>query len=854
MSALRLPARLAALALAVAGTAVAVPVGPVVADPAPATISAMVTLQGVPAQRGQIEAYLYTKKPTGGFEGQGYYYTDESGRFTIPVPDGTYYVYVDGFDEGYAGEWYDDTYFSAEAVPIVVAGASVALRPVDLAPTVSLKGTITGDGEPLGCPGITVYRRDASGTYRFYLDEAAIGNDETHYYLAGLKPGTFKLQGYDTCDGFRPRWYVNSLTLADATPVTVTTGVATVGNLDLHDAPMLEGTLLGRDGVPVRHQLVRAYDPAQGYEVSDRTNSRGEFFVNVGAGHWQLQLSDGGEDHGPTQWYQSWDRAGTPTFALGPDDDDLDLGAVTFQPGGTVEGRVLDPSGGPRHRIQVEVYDSGGHFIDSDVTALDGGYRFSELPGDAYRLGFHAIGGGVVPTYYPAAPTLADATPVQVDNDETIELDDVVLTDTGAGLPAGTNVWGYVTGPGGRPEPGVEVCAKGAPPDSVHPFCNAFVFTDANGRYALTGLDPATSGLPLTTFRIQYTDPHFSDLEETYLAERWSGGAATYDAADTIEVGPTAVRADMALPSYAGVEGTITTDLGFPPSAVRVHVYTPDGAPVRTVRTDPDGHYRIPDLPAGSYRLHVEASDGEPLVRFVPLWWADADDLASSDAVVAAAGSFATADLTLQHHLTARTAPTIDGTPAVGSTLHADPGTWTGEAPVFTYVWLRDAEAVGYGPDHVVQPADAGHGIKVRVIASEFDGTDETFTGTAESAPMQVPGPPATAPPVDAGPGAGHPSRAPSAITARGTYHPGGRRASFVVLRLLVESGGTPVSDGTVTVTEHGRLRAADVRLSDGHAVVRLRHPGHRRHVYLVGYSGSATIAVSATTVRVDTR
>ncbi|MGH3132249.1 MAG: hypothetical protein ACRDNY_00640 [Gaiellaceae bacterium] len=88
-------------------------------------------------------------------------------------------------------------------------------------------------------------------------------------------------------------------------------------------------------------------------------------------------------------------------------------------------------------------------------------------------------------------------------------------------------------------------------------------------------------------------------------------------------------------------------------------------------------------------------------------------------------------------------APTISGVPAKGETLTASPGTWTGTPPItFTYAWLRcddngascDPVAGASDQTYVLGSGDVGNRIRVRVTASNSDGTapDVLSDATAE--------------------------------------------------------------------------------------------------------------------------
>lgn len=86
--------------------------------------------------------------------------------------------------------------------------------------------------------------------------------------------------------------------------------------------------------------------------------------------------------------------------------------------------------------------------------------------------------------------------------------------------------------------------------------------------------------------------------------------------------------------------------------------------------------------------------------------------------------------------------PTITGTAREGETLSADPGTWTGTAPInYTYEWQRcnatgascAAIASATGKTYALTKTDAGATLRVRVTA-----TDNTGATSATSVPTAV--------------------------------------------------------------------------------------------------------------------
>ena len=96
--------------------------------------------------------------------------------------------------------------------------------------------------------------------------------------------------------------------------------------------------------------------------------------------------------------------------------------------------------------------------------------------------------------------------------------------------------------------------------------------------------------------------------------------------------------------------------------------------------------------------------------------------------------------------------PTISGTPGVGSTLTANPGTWTGN-PTFSYQFRRCDADGGSCADisgattrsYVASTADRGNTIRVRVV-----GRSGNRSSVATSVPTAVIRPAATPPPAPA--------------------------------------------------------------------------------------------------------
>ena len=829
---------------------------PAAADPLGHAVTGRVTVAGVTAQ--SAEAHLFKLDPTSGsFQSfQSVNANFQTGEFTFAdLPDGTYRLRTE--EDSFYGEWYDDAYFSDEATAVVVAGSDVALPTIDLAKNVYVSGTVTGDGEPVSCPQITWYRQDRSGAYRNLFTHDLHNSDDK--YTVALAPGTYKARGADGCGGFRPRWYGGAVTQADAAPIVVG-GAArmTIGNIDLKDAPTIVGTLRRPDGTPVRDVRVSARvaaDPSSGSSWdSDRSDQQGRFRLQVGGVSTKLHFYEEDTADGPDQWYQSWTADGSPTITLGPDDPDLDLGDVFVQPGATLAGTLTKSGGAPTAHTQVTLYQAD-QFRSSVFTDRQGRYRIPDLVPGSYKLRFGQE--GLVTEFHADSPSLAGATPVTATNATTTTVD-AELVETSTDLPEGTDVYGFVTGPGGVPEPGVRVCAMDVPANPYPDFCRRGAVTDVHGRYVFTTLDNASTGVTASHYKLRFASLH-GPPGEVGMVTVFSGGTSSYDDADPVPLPASSepVRFDVEMNAAAVVSGILTTSEGDPPSRGAVHVYDASGTRIREVEIDEDGGYAVGLLP-GSYRVlftgYEAADEDHGYHPYVPVWWNHRDSLASATVLSVEEGEYLEGvDAALDDHMVASSPPTVSGSPTVGSTLSASPGQWNGESPAhFTYSWRRDGSPVGTGDSYVVTTADQGHELRVRVTAEIFIDEETTFTGTATSSGIAIPpgeGPPPPPPPPPAA------VTHTSSTSVTGTFtKKKGHRPSRITLRIQVTNSSGGVTPGTVTVAEGTRIRRAGLALVDGRAVLIIKRPARGRHTFVVTYAGSSSIQASTGQVSVRAR
>jgi hypothetical protein len=151
-------------------------------------------------------------------------------------------------------------------------------------------------------------------------------------------------------------------------------------------------------------------------------------------------------------------------------------------------------------------------------------------------------------------------------------------------------------------------------------------------------------------------------------------------------------------------------------------------------------------------------------------------------------------------------APSVTGDATVGSTLTADPGTWSDPAATFTYAWLRCVGGVDCSKidganrsTYVLSPADVGYWIGAEVTATGLSGS-----GSADSnlvGPVVLVAPPALV----SAPSIGGDATVGSILSADpGTWSDPAATFTYAWLRCDGDGGCTPIdsaTDPTYTLT-----------------------------------------------------
>jgi 5-hydroxyisourate hydrolase-like protein (transthyretin family) len=586
-------------------------------------------------------------------------------------------------------------------------------------------GHITGrvtDSAGLPVNADVTVQRLVEGSWQQAGSASASEGGNGVYDVQGLVAGDYRVQFSSPSHArtYSTEWWDDVTRPADATTIAVAEG-QTVSGIDAELAdwvPDIGGrvTNAGGSGIPgVLVEALRQPAPGEDWGSADMvyTDADGDYGLNVPEGTYRLRFVPSTFDYAREFYHDApdLDRA-----------QDVVLGAVpvtgvdeVLQRHGRIGGRVEAQGGAPLRGIEVVVHrflEGEWQEVSSDTTDADGHYSVPRLAPDDYRV--HIGGGsGHAGEWHANAESLSSADDVTVGPGAAVDVD--------ATLSPGGVVSGTVTG-AAAPVADLDVeLLRQVGPD-LEPYRTTE--TDPSGGYRF-------GRLPAGVYKVRAVDR----ADRTW-ASAWFGGAATPGAASAIPVvaGAT-VDADLSLVAASHVTGHVRTGLGAGIGGARVAAYRlvdGDWIRERSVKTAGAGAYDLNGLPAGTYRVEAIDPEGED----DPSWWDDASTLATAtDIGVAAASTTPAIDLQLgSDALTVSnvTLPSITGTPAVGSTLAASPGTWTPASPTFAYQWLAGGVPIGgaTGPSYALVSGDGGAVISVRVTAS----APGFLPGTATSA------------------------------------------------------------------------------------------------------------------------
>lgn len=365
-------------------------------------------------------------------------------------------------------------------------------------------------------------------------------------------------------------------TTVDRRMFGVATSVSSSAQLDIALRPTV--TVTGRvrsdDGSPLAGAVVSVHKPSTEITYSTTTDATGRYVLPVGvrASVWDGMVQVCSDPDGATGGPSSGGYTTPPCQERSVTSvDEPPVADFTASPAATVTGSVRDSiTGEGLAGLSVTLTSttlSTGDGIASATTTADGSFRIQRIvpqAGTTYRL----CTGGVSPT----CAALSDLGVTQVSVGETHRAEPLDVVPLGS-------VSGVVTGGDtGEPVAGVRVNLSGSRDD-------AWVVTDASGRYAFPRVTPGSPG------------PTTDATTAGPRGYRPGGRRVTV-------VGGTDTTADIVLEPAAALKVKVVTPDGRPAAGVLVQL--PGGDSRDDVRTDEDGLATVkgidpaiyPDYPA----------------------------------------------------------------------------------------------------------------------------------------------------------------------------------------------------------------------------------------------------------------
>lgn len=542
-------------------------------------------------------------------------------------------------------------------------GSDPAMAPGDPG---TISGQIVADatGEPIAYASVSF---TGPGTSAY-----AMADENGQYVAFDVQPGSYR--AYFSAPGFAGEYYDNTISWSSAAVIEVTDAAGVTGiDATLAAGASISGVVTDSDGAGIEGVgvSVTGVSGSGGYAMTD---AEGRYSVTgLSADSFRVQFS---KDGFPTEYYDDiggYQDATLVAVSTGQAVNSID--AVLEAPG-SISGRVLDYKGDPMVEMSVFVSGSGNGWTE---TAADGTYHVSGLkPGSGYVVSFSGDQANAG-EYYNGVHYPADATKVTVVSGETTPNIDAQLTRsffiTGVVKDAATgqNLVSEGIGVSLFTEDGIPWLGDGVP----------------GGEFRLGGFPSGSS------FYVQALD-----YSGVYASQFWQG-AATLDDATLVTIGDEDVNLEFSLDKGASITGTVSAeDEPAPYESTRITAYRWGGESWSTV-VDITGWsgYELNGLPAGEYTVGFTDPGVGDAYPYCAEYWDTQLTLDDADRfTLTAGGTQGGIDASLPSEcdlpdVIAGTV-TISGDGAVGSTLTANPGSWTPAPIELAYQWLSNGTPI----------------------------------------------------------------------------------------------------------------------------------------------------------------
>jgi hypothetical protein len=549
--------------------------------------------------------------------------TASDGTFRIsPVGPGTVRLKIGSCagDDRWAFEYYKDARFSFEATPIsVTAGQDTALGDIVIDRAAAITGVVRGrDGDPLAGACVQTSFGQARTSVTGY------------YRLGGLPSGSYIVNFNDCGRGDHLAEYYDDAPTADrATPVPVAVAETRSGiDAQLSKAGAISGVVSTSDGGALGPPACVAAVDHSG-AVRQAAISVTGFYRLPGLrnGTYKLHFNDCPQNFVSTrndyvdEWWndQATEDAATPITVVASAPDVTGINPVLVR-GGKISGVVTRADGGAPAAGQCVDALQGTTSVRTNTT-VTGYYELKGLRPGAYRVRFGGcfVGvGSLAAEWWSDAPSASTSTPVTVGSGET-------RPGIDAALDAAGFLEGRVTDEQGN---GVLACVDVFDDGMQLSFGNRANIGGITGNYRIGGLNSAS-------YSLRFRDCRSGN--PSAFANQWFRDAATKGGGTPVAAvrGQTLPVPTAVMGQESGISGVVTSDDGLPVRGVCVRAYLPDGSEVlqnqMSVTTTVTGFYRVPRLPASTYKVRFDGScnsDG-----YASEWWQDAPTMAAATSV-----------------------------------------------------------------------------------------------------------------------------------------------------------------------------------------------------------------------------
>jgi hypothetical protein len=344
----------------------------------------------------------------------------------------------------------------------------------------------------------------------------------------------------------------------------------------------ISGRVSDTSGNSINSAWVGVYDLNYYYVSGTTTNSSGNYTVSaVPAGNYKVTF-DVSVNY-VAEWYDdksSFYTADLVTVITGQDTPGID---AQLSQGARISGRVTDGSSGIADAY-IQVYDLNHYYVSYAYTDVNGNYQFTGLLPGSYKVWFCSTE-DFIGEWYNDSSDFNNADPVTLTPEETLELEDAVLT-------RGGKINGQVTDTAGNPI--YPVWAKVY--DLDYHYVKA-VSASSSGNYTV-------SGLPTGNYKVRF------DPSVNYIGE-WYDDKSAFATADrvVVTVENTTAGIDAVLVQGGGISGRVTDVSGRGGIAgVQVLVYDMENCSLGSTSTDSNGNYTIHDIPDGNCKVRFSST------------------------------------------------------------------------------------------------------------------------------------------------------------------------------------------------------------------------------------------------------